>query len=266
MSVLTAVQRLAFSLPVEWLDKLALALEALPATPSDWAYIRTRLRQTVPQAQFQEQIESLLTAWQAQAESISALSLALMLRTASQMIEVYRHQQQLALVWTGPTPLVSSVLRRTDQALLQLIESAQERLLIVSFAVYKTQRIAQALATAIQRGVQLSLCLETPETSEGKIAHDTLRQFGSAVTDHARIYIWPLTQRPITATGQHGSLHAKAAVADGQLLFISSANLTDYAMTVNMELGVLIQGGALPAQVESHFRQLIEAQVLVELA
>ena len=42
--------------------------------------------------------------------------------------------------------------------------------------------------------------------------------------------------------GRLGSLPAKVAVADGATLLISSANFTEYAMTLNMELGVLIRG------------------------
>jgi phosphatidylserine/phosphatidylglycerophosphate/cardiolipin synthase-like enzyme len=51
-------------------------------------------------------------------------------------------------------------------------------------------------------------------------------------------------------------------VADGRHLFVSSANLTEYAFTVNMELGLLITGGAVPGQVESHFDKLIAMGVL----
>ena len=48
------------------------------------------------------------------------------------------------------------------------------------------------------------------------------------------------------------------AQADGDTLFISSANLTRYATALNMELGVLIKGGDLPGRVASHFERLIE--------
>jgi len=41
----------------------------------------------------------------------------------------------------------------------------------------------------------------------------------------------------------HGSLHVKCAVADASVALISSANLTDYTMSLNMELGVLVKGG-----------------------
>jgi PLD-like domain len=44
------------------------------------------------------------------------------------------------------------------------------------------------------------------------------------------------------------SLHAKCAVIDSNLLFLSSANLTEFAFNLNMELGVLIKGGSLPAR------------------
>ena len=35
------------------------------------------------------------------------------------------------------------------------------------------------------------------------------------------------------------------------------ANLTEYAMNWNMEMGVLIQGGELPTLVHQHFQELI---------
>ena len=47
-------------------------------------------------------------------------------------------------------------------------------------------------------------------------------------------------------------------MADGRWLFLSSANLTEYAFTINMELGVLVTGGKLPTQVERHFDRLVE--------
>jgi hypothetical protein len=50
-------------------------------------------------------------------------------------------------------------------------------------------------------------------------------------------------------------------LADGRSLLISSANLTEYAMTLNMGMGLLIHGGALPAQVEAHLACLGEQGV-----
>jgi hypothetical protein len=42
-----------------------------------------------------------------------------------------------------------------------------------------------------------------------------------------------------------------------ETIFLSSANLTEFAFNLNMELGVLIKGGSLPIAVETHFRTLI---------
>jgi hypothetical protein len=50
--------------------------------------------------------------------------------------------------------------------------------------------------------------------------------------------------------------------ADSRWLFWSSANLTEQAFTINMELGLLLTGGPLPVQVEGQFDQLIAGGVL----
>jgi cardiolipin synthase len=63
--------------------------------------------------------------------------------------------------------------------------------------------------------------------------------------------------------GRVGILHVECAVADGRVIFLSSANLTEYAFTLNMELGLLVTGGQLPGQVEAHFDHLIGTGVLV---
>jgi phosphatidylserine/phosphatidylglycerophosphate/cardiolipin synthase-like enzyme len=68
----------------------------------------------------------------------------------------------------------------------------------------------------------------------------------------SNVYFWPREQRTKDANGKAGILHVKCAVADGRRLLLTSANLTEYAFTINMELGLLITGGNLPAQVENH--------------
>ncbi len=71
------------------------------------------------------------------------------------------------------------------------------------------------------------------------------------------VYYWPKEQRGQDDNGKVGILHVKCAVADGRWLFLSSANLTEYAFTINMELGVLVTGGKLPKQVQEHFERLV---------
>jgi phosphatidylserine/phosphatidylglycerophosphate/cardiolipin synthase-like enzyme len=167
----------------------------------------------------------------------------------------------LELVWTGPNPQ-STPLRRTDQALLQLIHSAKEKLLIVSFAVYKVPEIANALDNALNRGVSLQIVAEAPKESEGKIAYSLVATFGPDILDRAQVLVWPIEQRPKDSFGRYGSLHAKCAVADGRWVFLSSANLTHYALTLNMEMGTLIHNQRMANEILCQFQTLVESEVL----
>ena len=224
----------------------------------------TRIVDAIPNPAIQAQLEELLDVWQSRHPEINASGIALALLTASHAENQHRIAQALELVWTGPRSQ-HIPLRRTDQALLQLIQEAKERLLIVSFAVYKAKNILNALVQAAQRGVAVSILVESPEDSADKISYDPVQALGEDIRKHTRIYVWPKEKRALSPDGKHGSLHAKAAIADGRTLLISSANLTEYAMNLNMELGVLIQGGTLPGQVEGHFEELMRNGTLLEI-
>lgn len=260
--VVSKIVALAAQLPPEWLAQLAATLQTMAT--ADWARRESLLLQSVPQAAPRLPVKALLDEWRTTAPETSPASIAVALLVAAESAQTQRHAQSLELVWTGPNR-TAVPMRRTDQALLQVIHAAQKRLWVVSFAVYKVEAIMTALTQTLQRGVQVGFCVETPEASEGKITVDALRMFAPEVLSRAEVYIWPLAQRMVSPTGQHGSLHAKVAVADGAHLLISSANLTDYAMTLNLEMGVLIHGGALPLQVDSYFAGLLANKVLRRL-
>jgi phosphatidylserine/phosphatidylglycerophosphate/cardiolipin synthase-like enzyme len=83
------------------------------------------------------------------------------------------------------------------------------------------------------------------------------------VASRCGVFVWPIEGRFRSGSGKPGLLHVKCAVADGRWLFLSSANLTEYAFSINMELGVLITGGSAPLQVDAHFGKMIESGVLV---
>ena len=64
--------------------------------------------------------------------------------------------------------------------------------------------------------------------------------------------------------GHHGALHAKCVLVDSERLFVSSANMTEFALMLNMELGVLLEGGDAPRQVERNLTELIRTGVFRE--
>jgi len=59
-----------------------------------------------------------------------------------------------------------------------------------------------------------------------------------------------------------GAVHAKCAVSDGKLAFITSANLSTAAMERNMELGVLVRGGHLPDELHRHLNALVATETV----
>ncbi|PIB09022.1 hypothetical protein B1C81_12265 [Streptomyces sp. HG99] len=54
-----------------------------------------------------------------------------------------------------------------------------------------------------------------------------------------------------------GVLHAKLIAADRHTAFLGSANLTDRALTDNIELGVVLRDPAVVGPLVDHFRWLI---------
>jgi len=165
------IWHLVADLPLELVEDLAHTLDRFSAV--GWQQLRMQVPQAFAQPGVRERVGEFVDFWQAHAPGASAKSVSLALLAAAQAEEYHRQRQQVELVWTGPDSRLIP-LRRTDQALLQLINEARETLHIVSFAVYKVKAIAQALVRAAQRGVSIAIYLETPEASEGRIAFDTI--------------------------------------------------------------------------------------------
>lgn len=253
--------KLAKSLPLQIIQHLIRLIADCDL--NDWPASKARIVQNISHAHYRILVARFLDDWQALAGEISPQAVSLSLLTAANSEKERRENQSFELVWTGPEVGVIP-LRRTEQALLQVISSAVRRIIIVSYAVYNIPRICEALIEAADRGVRISIIIETPDRIEGQNAYNTLKALGPSVAERCNVYFWPLEKREKDANGKPGILHVKCAVADGHWLFLSSANLTEYAFTLNMELGALIAGGAIPEQVENHFYQMIQAGVFAK--
>ncbi len=250
---------LAQVLPESVAQALAAAIEQ--HNPSLTPAIGARIVAEIAQPEYRAAAGRFLRRWAAVDPEESPIAVAAALRTAACAVSAQRAETSTELVWTGPNP-DTLPLRRTDQALLEVIDAAQQTLTIVTFAAYKVPAVADALVRVAQRGVHSRIIIESAQASEGKIAYEAINALGPDVSRMAVVYVWPMEKRPVDATGRHGSLHAKCAVADDTVLFVSSANLTAYALTLNMELGVLIRGGNAPRAVAEHFTRLIQQGIL----
>jgi phosphatidylserine/phosphatidylglycerophosphate/cardiolipin synthase-like enzyme len=202
-------------------------------------------------------VDRLVDAWRA--TTVSADELASMLLVAGHVFTKTTNQQSTELVWTGPTtPFVSA--RRTEQVLLQIIKAAEKALFITSFVAYDVSAIVKALNDASARGVIISMLLESAQEHGGRISFDVIGKMRNWVPS-VKLYSW----RERTAPFADGRVHAKVVVADGDICFITSANLTGHAMEQNMEAGLLIRGGEIPKLLTEHLRALIDTGVVSRL-
>ena len=261
-TIVEEARRLAREMPAEMVETLAEAMAKVHG--GDSHVIRNEALSAISHPEYRASATAFIDTWNVTASDVAPESVALALLTAASSQRAHRRGQSVELVWTGPETHAIPI-RHTEQALLQVIGAAKERLTVVSYAVYDIPHVSRALVGAADRGVAIRIIVETPDRTAGQNAYDTIRALGNNVAERSTVYFWPMDQREKDDHGKSGILHVKCAVADGHWLFLSSANLTRYAFTVNMELGILVTGGDLPAQVEAHLDQLIAAGVLTRV-
>jgi cardiolipin synthase len=244
----------------------AVAALASQISPEKARSIASRIRLTTPELAKAELIgvvgtpiamlliHNLVDAWRL--AKVSAAELASMLLASSYALSKTAAEQSIELVWTGPTtPFVSA--RRTEQALLEVINTAKLELFITSFVAYDFSSIVNALNTACARGVVIKMLLESSQAHGGSINIDVIGKMRKLVPT-ALLFAW----REKGDEFSDGRVHAKVAIADGNRCFITSANLTGYAMERNMEAGVLITGGQIPNLLNEHLKSLVDTRVV----
>ena len=144
-----------------------------------------------------------------------------------------------------------------------IVANANESLVLVSFASYDVADLTAALAHAIARGVDVTLILETPDDPGGPLEIAPTHPF-APIKDTASFYHWPLEAREAFFAST-ARLHAKCVIADRSTALITSANLTSAGINDNIELGILIEAGPLPARLQEHLELLIEDGTLEEI-
>ena len=254
--LLDAIFRTVEALPHRSIENVAGVLER-ETRPS--LELRGQLLQSVALPQERLLVSALMSVWMQEEIAPSSPIVAAALRGAAYTNATMKREQTLELVWTGPSS--GGTFRRTDQALLQVIRAAKRDLLLVTFAAYKVPLLLSALRLALERGVTVRFVAESAESSGGKVAFDAATALHD-LAERIEFYVWPLEKREKDAAGNFGSLHAKCALADEELLLVSSANLTDHALALNMEMGLLVSNGQLISQVRRHFDQLVRDNII----
>jgi len=248
-----AIRRAVIGLPGAQVARMA---EAFAAHPLPGSGARTDVVAAIPSERYASFASSISNAWQS---DVSGPAIALALRAASAAVARLRSEVDLDIVWTGPQTLPVPV-RDTMPVLLDLISRAEQQLIVMSFAAYKVPAVVSALRLACDRGVAVHLVLEEAAASKNALSHDAKLAF-STLGDAVSFWTLPIKARPVMG-GRPAVLHAKAAVADESVALVSSANLTQNALSGNMELGVIIRGGSMPRRLARHLGELMGSGTL----
>ena len=256
LMIIEAALKLAAKLPGDVIDQAAQIISAHEPTEA-----RSRLADSIPHAHYRSLCLGFFQDWRAKASVVSPSEVAIALRTAACSQRSREADPSVEIVCTGPR-CENVSFRHTEQAILQVLNSAQSRILLVSYAVYAIPNIQDAVVRAAKRGVRITVVVETTDKLDVQNEFSTLNALGDDVAKCSSVYFWPKENRKVDALGKHGILHVKYVVGDGRWLFLSSANLTKYAFSLNMELGVLITGGRAPQTIEAMFANLIDGGMI----
>jgi phosphatidylserine/phosphatidylglycerophosphate/cardiolipin synthase-like enzyme len=215
--------------------------------------LRRGVAPMVPNPGYQNRVGAFL-----QIKGVSTQELASMLEVA---VAAKRSRPTAELVWTGPaTPVVP--VRQTEQVIFELIECAETRLTVMSFGIFQVPRLIEGLESALSRSVDVRMVLGERESQAEWVIEQQTFQLGKIVAGNAAVYRWPAERRLRDTGGKSGLMHVKAVVADSRVAFLSSANLTEAAFELNMELGVLFRGGHVPGAIDRLVDSLLESGAL----
>lgn len=175
------------------------------------------------------------------------------------------------LVWSGPeVPGLHA--RDTRRVYEELLGSAERSIWASTYAFFDGPKAFEVLARRMDERSELRVTLLLNiqrRKGDTTVAEQLVRRFADRFwgTD------WPGSSRPsvyydaraLETERPAGVLHAKAVVADDEMVFVTSANLTEAALDRNIELGLLVRDRALAASVSSHLRGLIDRGLLSPL-
>ncbi len=189
-------------------------------------------------------------------QALDAPGLADAIRCASRAVKTVSSYEKVELLYTGPD---SRNLRRNLQGLLEVIRSSRERLWVVSFVIRSgVDDVIKAMAERAAAGVEVNVLLDHRADGYGGAVKKL-----AAEAPGTQLLLWPDERREF-APKQMANLHAKCAVADGRQAYVSSANLTGWAMDHNLEVGYLVTGGPTPQRLHGHLDALLDDGQLID--
>jgi phosphatidylserine/phosphatidylglycerophosphate/cardiolipin synthase-like enzyme len=163
-------------------------------------------------------------------------------------------------VWSGPGSHHVPV-RATAAVLADVVREARAELLLMTYSARQYQPLTAALQAAVSRGVHVNVVVETLQGAGSALTGDEPYQAFTSIGG-IDLWHWPSSKR----TEPGAKMHAKLAVADRCVLFVTSANLTQSGVSKNIEAGLLVRGGTAPLRAAEHIDALRAAGALSRLS
>lgn len=241
-SLLEQCSKVGRTLPPSVAEKLAgyLAESTSPAQASSW------VPGMFATANGKDTAQAIIRAWEDE-PTLPGQTVGAAVAAAAHAHEDARRDPTTELVVTGPhTERLHP--RLSEQVLLGLIAEATESILLVTFALYTYPALRDALKAAHERNVAITVIAEDPDDNPNFTGNPDSALAGI----HLLRLRWPTDRRHEAGA----ALHAKVVVIDSRKALITSANLTQAATSRNLEAGLLITGGSLPARLVNYFADL----------
>lgn len=152
----------------------------------------------------------------------------------------------------------------TGATIQTLIETAQNEVVVVGYAVYNGKRLFKRLAERMEEmpSLRVIFCLDIPrKLTDTSLSSEIIRRF----TKEFVVKHWPGTKLPelyydpraLSANAQErASLHAKCIIVDRHVAVVTSANFTEAAQKKNIEAGVLIRYEPFVSRLSCYFEAL----------
>jgi phosphatidylserine/phosphatidylglycerophosphate/cardiolipin synthase-like enzyme len=260
--------KLIRSLPASTLEAISHALNDGRLKPP---YTPFTIAEWVPQ-NCRDSIATELASLQARGFTTATLAVTLA-ALAQDAAARQRAVDDVQLVWTSPDEEGPHV-RDTCVVVRQLLSEAHKSLWISTYNVFNGQDVFQPIEDVWceQPQLEVVLILNVPPDEKNGV-------YGAAAVEKSAKafwkYHWPWARKPIVFYDPRGPektptapacQHAKCILVDDATAFITSANFTESAHELNIELGVLFRDNARVAQsIRSKFQSLIQNGFLLPL-
>jgi len=183
--------------------------------------------------------EAFYESARSQAESVIETNVSELSPTGTERVRYVPHK-----------PYDEEALRMTN-ACLQMFQKAQRYIYWGCHAIRPPRIIAESLANAAQRGVEVRLITNSKESSRGLLAHgffgflyrECANHFRWLIEHGIRVFEW---QKP-------GAFHSKNLVIDDVVAAIGSYNVANGSTFHHTESSLIVYGGDMPATVREQF-------------